>query len=56
MVLFLGHGHSGAQTFVPKELSEPSLPPADAVDIHDQQLKLFPQGNTRKWALLREMA
>ena len=38
--------------FVPKELSESPLATpssgADAVDLHDQQLKLFPPGNTRK--------
>ena len=51
-MFLLGQGHRDAQTFVPKELSEPSLAPpssgADAVDLHDQQLKLFPPGNTRK--------
>ena len=42
VVLRLGQGHRDAQTFVPKELSESSLPPAgtacaaacNAVDIH----------------------
>ena len=51
-MLLLGQDHRDGQTFVPKELSAPSLSPpssgTDAVDLHDQQLKLFPPGNTRK--------
>ena len=64
MVLFLGQGHRDAQTFVPKELSEPSLSPpskaalALATFIMSTAEAIFRSGDSQqiKWALLREKA
>ena len=51
-MLLLGKGHRDAQTFVPKELSESSLPPARLSTSMADSPKLFPKKLLKKGNLL----